>query len=157
MQNYMPIAWMALVIVFFIVELSTVCLTSIWLAGGALIACILAALGANIFVQLLAFIIVSFVLLCFTRPIALKYFNPRRVRTNSEELVGEAVKVTERIDNCEARGTVLAKGLEWSARSADNDTVIEKGVMAKVVRIEGVKLIVVPLEDGGCGISDTAC
>ena len=137
--------WMALVIIFLVVELVTVGLTTIWLAGGALVAFILAAVGADFWIQLVAFFVVSFVLIFFTRPIAVKYFNPRRTRTNSEELIGEIIKVTRRIDNRSAEGTALAKGLEWSARAVSDDMIIEKDTLVKVIRIEGVKLIVEPV------------
>ena len=148
MMHYGPaIVWMAFVIIFLIVELVTVGLTTIWLAGGAVVAFMLAAVGAGFWVQLVAFFLVSFVLICFTRPFAVKYFNPRRTRTNSEELIGEVVKVTSRIDKRSAEGTALAKGLEWSARAVSDDMTIEKNSLVKVVRIEGVKLIVEPVTD----------
>ena len=141
------VMWMSLVIIFLVVELVTVGLTTIWLAGGALVAFILAAVGAGFWLQLIAFFAVSFVLIYFTRPFAVKYLNPRRTRTNSEELIGEVVKVTSRIDNRAAEGTALAKGLEWSARVVSDDMTIEKDTLVKVVRIEGVKLIVEPVSD----------
>ena len=145
MQYGMAAIWMALVIIFLVVELVTVGLTTIWLAGGALVAFILAAVGANFWIQLIAFFAVSFVLIYFTRPFAMKYLNPRRTRTNSEELIGEIIKVTRRIDNRAAEGTALAKGLEWSARAVSDDMIIEKDTLVKVIRIEGVKLIVEPV------------
>lgn len=145
MQYGPPAVWMALVIIFLVVELVTVGLTTIWLAGGALVAFILAAIGAGFWLQLATFFVVSFVLIYFTRPFAVKYLNPRRTRTNSEELIGEVVKVTECIDNRAAEGTALAKGLEWSARAVSDDMVIEKDTLVKVLRIEGVKLIVEPV------------
>ena len=147
MQYGSAAAWMALVIIFLVVELVTVGLTTIWLAGGAFVAFILAAVGAGFWVQLIAFFAVSFVLIYFTRPFAVKYLNPRRTRTNSEELIGEVVKVIERIDNREAKGRALVKGLEWSARAVSDDMINEKDTLVKVVRIEGVKLIVEPIEE----------
>ena len=147
MQYGPAAAWMALVIIFLVVELVTVGLTTIWLAGGAFVAFILAAVGAGFWVQLIAFFAVSFVLIYFTRPFAVKYLNPRGTRTNSEELIGEVVKVIERIDNREAKGRALVKGLEWSARAVSDDMIIEKDTLVKVVRIEGVKLIVEPIEE----------
>ena len=145
MQYGMAAIWMALVIIFLVVELVTVGLTTIWLAGGALVAFILAAVGADFWIQLVAFFVVSFVLIFFTRPIAVKYFNTRRIRTNREELSGQRIKVTRRIDNRSAEGTALAKGLEWSARAVSDDMIIEKDTLVKVIRIEGVKLIVEPV------------
>ena len=146
--QYSPaIMWMALVIIFLVIELITVGLTTIWLAGGALVAFILATVGAGFGLQLAAFFVVSFVLIYFTRPFAVKYLNPRRTRTNSEGLIGEIVKVTKRIDNRAAEGTALVNGLEWSARAVSDDQIIEKDTLVKVVRIEGVKLIVEPVTD----------
>ena len=147
MQYGPAAAWMALVIIFLVVELVTVGLTTIWLAGGALVAFILAAVGAGFWLQLIAFFAVSFVLIYFTRPFAVKYLNPRRTRTNSEELIGEVVKVIGRIDNRAAEGKALVNGLEWSARAVSDDMIIEKDTLVKVVRIEGVKLIVEPVSD----------
>lgn len=147
MQYGSAAAWMAMVIIFLVVELVTVGLTTIWLAGGAFVAFILAAVGAGFWLQLAAFFVVSFVLIYFTRPFAMKYLNPRRTRTNTEELIGEVVKVIERIDNREAEGRALVKGLEWSARAVSDDMIIEKDTLVKIVRIEGVKLIVEPVEE----------
>lgn len=146
MIQYGPaVAWMALVIIFLVVELITVGLTTIWLAGGALVAFVLAAVGAGFGLQLAAFFVVSFVLIYFTRPFAVKYLNPRRTRTNSEGLIGETIKVTARIDNRAAEGAALANGLEWSARAVSDDQIIAKDTLVKVIRIEGVKLIVEPV------------
>lgn len=147
MQYGPAAAWMAFVIIFLVVELVTVGLTTIWLAGGAFVAFILAAIGASFWLQLAAFFVVSFVLIYFTRPFAIKYLNPRRTRTNSEELIGEIVKVTAVIDNRAAEGKALARGMEWSARAISDDMLIEKDALVKVVRIEGVKLIVEPIAD----------
>jgi membrane protein implicated in regulation of membrane protease activity len=142
----MAAIWIVLLIIFLVIELITVGLTTIWLAGGALAAFVLALCGIGIVGQFIAFFAVSFVLIYFTRPLALKYMNPRRTRTNSEGLIGQVVKITERIENREAKGRALANGLEWSARSVDDETIIEPDTLAKVLRIEGVKLIVEPVE-----------
>ena len=138
--------WMVFVIIFLVVELLTVGLTTIWLAGGAAVAFILAAAGANFWCQLAGFFIVSFVLIYFTRPWALKHFNPNRTKTNSEGLIGEVVKITGRVDNRAAKGAALAKGQEWSARAVSDDMIIEEDTLVRIVRIEGVKLIVEPVD-----------
>lgn len=141
----LAVMWLVFLVVLLVIELITVGLTTIWLAGGALVAFILAAMGVNLWVQIIVFLIVSFVLIYFTRPFALKYLKPRQTRTNSDELIGETIKVTERIDNRAAVGRALAKGMEWSARAVSDDLVIETDTLVKVLRIEGVKLIVEPV------------
>ena len=92
------IVWLALIIFFVVLEIATVGLTSIWLAGGSLAGLICAAFGMGITGQIIVFAAVSFVLLYFTRPWALKYLKPHLVKTNYEEAVGKNVCVTEQID-----------------------------------------------------------
>ena len=139
--------WLVALVACLVIEMITVGLTTIWLAGGALVAFILAILGVNVWVQIIAFVVISFLLVYFTRPLAVKYLNPRRTRTNSDELIGETVKVIERIDNRAAAGRALARGMEWSARAVSDDMIIEKDALVKVLRIEGVKLIVEPIHE----------
>ena len=85
-MNSMLFVWLVLLILFIVAELATMGLTTIWFAGGALIAAIAAALHAPLVLQVALFLIVSIVLLFFTRPIAVKYFNKDRVRTNVESM-----------------------------------------------------------------------
>ncbi len=140
--------WLGLMIIFLIIELLTVGLTCIWLAGGSLAALLVSLTGANIVWQVLIFILVSFLLVVFTRPFAMKYINARHERTNVDELIGKLVKVTETVDNYEQTGAATANGLDWTARSEDDRETIEKGSLARVVRISGVKLILKKSEEG---------
>ena len=141
LANPYIITWLILLIVFIAVELFTVGLTSIWFAAGALVALIIAACGGGFVFQLMAFLAVAFGALFATRPWAKKYINSRTQATNADSVIGTEVKVTERVSNMDQTGTVVAKGQEWTAR-AENDTMIfEQGELAKVVRIDGVKLI----------------
>lgn len=140
--------WLGLMILFLVIELLTVGLTCIWLAGGSLVALLVSLTGAGIVWQVLMFILVSFLLVVFTRPFAMKYINVRHEKTNTDELIGKLVKVTETVDNYEQTGTATANGLEWTARAEDDKEKIEKGSLARVVRISGVKLILKKSEEG---------
>ena len=90
------------------------------------------------------FFVVSIVLLIFTRPIAVKYFNKNRVRTNVESAVGKQAIVLKEVSNLKGTGKVSLSGQEWSARSSDDDTELEEGSVVEVVAISGVKLICKP-------------
>lgn len=81
------ILWLAAVVVLLVIEIATLGLTTIWFAGGALIAGIAAVAGAGRVVQFVLFLIVSLILLIFTRPIAMRYLNTNRTRTNAESLI----------------------------------------------------------------------
>ncbi len=136
------IIWIALIIIFAVVEIITVGLTSIWFAGGAVVALILNLLGCNEVVQVVAFLLVSIVLLCFTRPWAMKYVKPRLVRTNYEEAIGQNVCLTEAVDNQKGTGTAVLKGQEWTARAAVDGETFEAGEIVSVKEIRGVTLYV---------------
>ena len=136
------ICWLAIVIVLLVIEIATLGLTTIWFAGGALVACIAALLHANIWVQIVLFLVVSVLLLFFTRPLEVRYMNKDRTKTNVDSMVGKEAVVTEAIDNLKAQGVVQVNGLEWTARSEESQEVIPKGAIVEVGRVDGVKLIV---------------
>jgi membrane protein implicated in regulation of membrane protease activity len=71
-----------------------------------------------------------------------KFFNTERQKTNAESLIGECAVVTEEVDTLQAKGTVVIRGMEWSAKTDDPDGKIEKGKTVTVDGIQGVKLIV---------------
>lgn len=119
-----------------------------WFAGGAFVAIIAAALNTPLYVQITLFLIVSVVLLLFTRPIAMKYFNKDRIKTNAESLIGKQAVVTEDIDNLLAVGLVSINGQEWTARNVVDGMKIPKGTVVIVRAISGVKLIVEERREG---------
>lgn len=134
--------WLILLIVFIGIEVATLGLTTIWFGGGALVAVLAAALRAPIVIQIVLFFLVSLVLLFFTRPVAVKYFNKDRIRTNVESLVGRQAIVISEINNLQSIGQVTVGGQEWSARSCDDKMNILPGAVVKILAINGVKLIV---------------
>ena len=117
-------------------------LTTIWFAGGALVSAILAALNAPLWLQIVAFFVVSLILLYLTRPVAVKYFNKDRVKTNVESLIGRQAIVISEIDNLQGIGQVTVGGQEWSARSVKDDVQLPVGSVVVVRSVSGVKLIV---------------
>lgn len=141
------LVWLGLMVLFIVVEIATVGLTAIWLAGGALAALLVSVAGLGLEWQIAAFIVVSFLLLVFTRPFAKKYINAHHVKTNYEELIGEVVKVTETVDNLEQTGSAVARGMEWTARSKENGERLPEGTLAQVVDVSGVKLILKRYEE----------
>ncbi len=134
--------WLITLAVLLVIEIITLGLTTIWFAGGALVAFLLSLVSDNFILELVVFLVVSFVLLFFTRPIAQKYFNKQRVKTNYESLIGRDGKVIERIDNFNNTGQVVVGGLEWTARALDSQEIIETGERVIIREVSGVKLIV---------------
>ena len=128
--------WLVVFVVCIGLEAASMALTSIWFAGGAL-----SIAGVNLYIQMAVFVVVSFLLLYSTRPLALRYINQKTVRTNVDALVGKKARVTAEIDNDEARGTAMVSGQEWTARSADGSR-IPRDTMVQIQAVSGVKLIV---------------
>lgn len=141
-MNEILVFWLIVLILSIVVEVLTLGLASIWFAGGALVAMAAAALHVPLTFQFILFIAVSMLLLFFTRPIAVKYFNKDRVRTNVESMVGRQAIVISEIDNIQGIGQVNVGGQEWSARSCDDKIRFAVGTVVDVVSISGVKLIV---------------
>lgn len=141
-MSEMVVVWLVILILAICIELGTMGLSSIWFAGGALIAVIAATLSLPIWLQIILFLAVSIVLLVFTRPIAVKYFNKDRVRTNVESMIGRQAIVVSEIDNLQGIGQVTVGGQEWSARSENDKNSLAVGSVVEVVAVSGVKLIV---------------
>lgn len=134
--------WLGAMVVFALVEaLTPSALISIWFSAGSLGALIAACLTGNIWIQVAVFLVVSCAAFALLRPLARKYFTPGTHRTNADRLVGQEAVVTETIDNLAGAGQASIGGQIWTARGEDN-TPIEAGTRVRVLRIEGVKLIV---------------
>lgn len=136
------IFWLILFVVLLIIEIFTMGLTTVWFAGGALVAFVLAFAGLGLPVQIIVFLLVSILLLVLTRPIAIKFFNQERQKTNADSLIGQRAVVLETIDTLHGTGRVEVNGMEWSAKVEDATAVIEAGTVVSIEGIQGVKLIV---------------
>ena len=136
------IFWLVLFVILLVIEILTMGLTTVWFAGGALVAFLLAYVGFELPVQIIVFLLVSIALLILTRPIAMKYFNQERQKTNAESLIGQNAVVLEKIDTLHGVGRAEVNGMEWAAKTDDTDEVIEPGEIVVIEGIQGVKLIV---------------
>ncbi|MFR8548036.1 MAG: NfeD family protein [Lachnospiraceae bacterium] len=140
--NMQAVVWLVVLVALLAAEAITLGLTTIWFAGGALIAFGLAIAGTEVLLQIIVFCVVSVLLLVVTRPAALRWFNRERTRTNAGSLIGETAVVTEAVDNLEGTGQVQVKGQFWTARSVSDQGRIAAGNKVKIKKISGVKLIV---------------
>lgn len=145
-MNWAAVFWLVLIVVFLMVEASTVTLVSLWFAAGSLAAMLVALTGAGIGFQVTVFVIVSAICLTALRPLVRKHIKPKLTKTNVDAMVGSTGLVTVAIDNVTAQGQVKLGPMEWTARSESGEP-IEEGTLVKVVRIEGVKAIVSPVKE----------
>ncbi len=138
------IYWLILLCILIFIEIITLGLTTIWFAGGSLVAFLAALIGAPTPIQIALFVVVSLVLLIFTRPFAMRYLNKNREATNVDSLMGKEARVVEKINNLNGTGSVIVNGQEWSARISPEETVttIDINTIVVIEKISGVKLIV---------------
>ena len=147
---YLPVYWLIALVVFLVIEAATLGLATIWFAGGARVALIAAMCGAGIVIQIVLFLVVSLVLLFFTRPLAVRFLNKDTLKTNVDRVVGMEGVVTEEISNLAGTGKVSLGGNMWTARTENEGGTIPVDAVVTVLRVEGVKLIVkVKEKEGG--------
>ena len=139
------IIWLALMIVFLMVEAQSVTMVSLWFGAGALAALIATLCGAEFWLQAVIFFAVSIALLASLRPLARKYFTPKITKTNVDSVIGSEGLVTADINNVTAQGQVKLGAMEWTARSSSGE-IIPAGTLVKVDKIEGVKAFVTPVQ-----------
>ena len=139
------IIWLGIMVVFLFMEANTVSLVSIWFAAGSLAALIASLFGAQLWLQITLFLVVSAATLACLRPLVRKYIKPKIVPTNTDALLQSQGYVTEDIDNLAAHGQVKLGAMELTARST-NGNPIPQGTLVKVDKIEGVKAFVTPVE-----------
>ena len=141
--------WLIALVVFLVIEAATLGLATIWFAGGALIALIAAMCGAGIVVQMVLFLVISLVLLIFTRPFAVRFLSKDTLKTNVDRVIGMEGVVTEEISNLAGTGKVSLGGNVWTARTENEGGTIPVDAVVAVLRVEGVKLIVKVREKEG--------
>ena len=136
------IFWIIILAILIFIEIITLGITTIWFAGGALVAFIVSLFFDNLVLEIVVFLAVSITLLYFTRPIVMRYFNSQKAKSNYEGVIGKEAVVIATVDNGTTLGQVDVDGQEWSARSLEGD-VLEKGTKVIIKGISGAKLIVV--------------
>jgi membrane protein implicated in regulation of membrane protease activity len=137
------IVWVILAVVFGFGELHTNGFFLAPFAAGALLAAVVGLGGAGLAVTAVVFLIGSFASLGLLRPVALRHRRmPAAIRTGTAALVGQSALVVERIVNGEGVGCVKIGGEVWTARSYEEDGVIEAGRRVEVVEIRGATALV---------------
>ena len=141
----MVIFWLIVAIASIVIEIINLGnLICIWFAIGALVSAILAWLKVYTAIQYIVFFVASILAMLIIRPLAAEYLRGNTVPTNADRLIGKTGVVTKDITS-DSWGEVLVMGVRWSAISVDN-TAIKTDTKVKIMAIDGVKLMVTPVE-----------
>lgn len=132
--------WLTAFLAFAVIEMITLDLFFIMLGGGALAALAADFAGADGWLQIVVFCVVSLLMIAFVRPVALSHLkkSPAEQRTNVDRLIGKQAVVMEAVTA--DGGLVKIGGDIWSARSETG--VLSAGQKVVVSAIEGATAVV---------------
>jgi membrane protein implicated in regulation of membrane protease activity len=138
------ILWLVIACVLGIGEMHQGGLYLLPFAVGAALAAAVALLGVGTALSGSVFVLTSAIVLGSLSPVARRHRQlPPAIRTGAAALVGKRAMVLERIANDEGVGCVRIDGGEvWTARSYDEDEVIDAGERVEVVEIRGATALV---------------
>lgn len=134
--------WVVLLAAFIIIEAATAQLVTVWFAVGSFAALVTSFFTESIIIQIVVFVIISAITLVITRPLVKRVTQTKKQATNADMYINQEGVVTEEINNLEAKGLVKVKGTIWTARTETDGVTVPEGTLVKVIKIEGVKLIV---------------
>ncbi|BCW10840.1 MULTISPECIES: NfeD family protein [Paenarthrobacter] len=137
--------WLTVFLAFAVVEMLTLDLFFIMLGGGALAGLIADFAGADFWLQIVIFCVVSLLMIVFVRPVALNHLRkgPTEQLSNIDRLIGQPALVIEAVSS--TSGLVKIGGDVWSARSAAG--VIDAGATVQVTKIDGATAVVASAAD----------
>ena len=142
----LTLLWLVVLVVAILFEVRTSDVVSVWFMPAAAVALLLTFFMEHevkdLLIQVLAFLIVSLVsFIIFKIAFNKKLKRMKKGKTNLNALIGERCLVVEDISNIHVKGMVNLRGAVWSARSSDDNDVIEEGTIVVVDRVDGVKLV----------------
>ena len=139
--------WLIIAGVCLILEIATVGFLIFWFAVAALITCILSLFIPSVIAQTAIFVVLSAVLIFLTRPLANKINKKDNTVTNVNSVIGKEAVVTKEINSSIGGiGQVKLGGDVWSAICTDSNNPIPVGSKVTILKIDGVKVIVEPLD-----------
>lgn len=135
------LVWIAVAVIFGIIEVLTLGILTVWFAIGAVFAAVAAILGMGFLGQFVVFLVSSIVLLYFTRPIAEKYLKIGEHKTNAESLIGEKAIIIQSFEKGQT-GQAKVRGQVWSCEDVLGRDSYKEGDEVIIVKIEGVRLLI---------------
>lgn len=146
LTTYAWIVWLALILIFVIIEVTTLEFTFLMLAVGSLGGLLAGLFGAEWWVQIIVAGILSLLLLFAVRPALLRALKRGGdpARSNVDALIGLTGVVTNDFSG-NASHVKLSNGDTWTARRDDHESLLE-GQRIIVTAIDGATAVVAPAE-----------
>ena len=144
LSNHSWEAWLIAALLLAATEMATLDFTLLMMGIGAGAGCLMAAIGLNVWVQVIVAAAVAIAMLSFVRPnIVRRVHSGPTIQTGPQALIGQSGLVLERVTGL--GGQVRLRGEVWSARAVDDGVTIEPGAKVGVAEIDGATAVVYPL------------
>ncbi|MFP4456381.1 MAG: NfeD family protein [Clostridia bacterium] len=135
--------WIIIILAMVIAEIITVGFFPITVAVGGIFALLISLITDVIWAQVLVFLFSSIIFFMFLKPLINKLFPPKEgTKTAVERLIGQTGVVISKIDNKKNIGQIRVSGEIWSAKSNDDNVIIEEDLAVEIIDVQGVKTIV---------------
>ena len=138
--------WLIAAGVFLILEIFTLGFLVFWLSIGCILAMLVSFITDSIIIQTTVFVLSSVILIFATKPLVKKFTEKDNAKTNVYSLSGKKAIVIQDINWTEGTGQIKFEGQVWSAKTEEQVN-IEKGTEVEIIKIEGVKAFVKPLNE----------
>ena len=135
------IAWLILAAVLIVAEMFTAGFFLFWFGVAAGVAMIASLAGASLTLQFGIFVVVAFLLLILTRPLAEKFSGKQPPGIGADRFLGKNGIVIETINPDKGTGMVRIKTEDWRADSLSGE-VIEVDSRVVVKKVDGTRLVV---------------
>lgn len=132
--------WFIIAVICIIIEIFTPSFFFVAFGVGAIFAGLLSFVRINLPLQVVFFIVMSFLFFLWLRRYSNKFFKSGTDETNIYAIVGKTGEVTRTVMQ-DKKGYVKIMGDEWPALSEKNES-YEVGVKVKVVSIHGNTVVV---------------
>lgn len=150
-RDNMWATWLIIATALGVLELVSMDLILIMLAGGALVGMVVALITGAIWVQIIIALAAAVALLAFLRPSMVQRLHSGPTLTiGAEALIGKRASVLEQVSRL-APGRVKIDGDVWTAQPFDEDDQIEAGASVEVVTIKGATAYVVRTQQPAAG------
>ena len=137
--------WLAIFVITIAMEAMTQDIVSIWFTVGSFASLCISYL-APWWVELIVFVVISTVCLLLTRPLVKKLMRSQIRKTNSDDLIGQRVKLLSDVTKFDM-GTVKINSVIYNVIVTEEEKEIKKDTVVEIVSIKGNKLIVRKVEE----------
>lgn len=136
---YNLLSWVAIGVIALVIDLVTSMFLFVWFTAGAIAAIIAYTLGCSLQVQIIVFVVTSFVLMAIGYPIVKRTIKKsiRKTPTMEQNYIGRQLKVDEEIVE---KATIKLDGIYWTIKNVGEP--IKRGDEVTITGLEGNKLLI---------------